>query len=185
MGIKELLSAIYAILFHNGALWRDLKNSEAGDEFSVLREYAVPVIALVQLLKFPLIGVPRTAMIFTIANFLIDIAALYLMTGGAVYLLAQERPENFKARTLMLFCYSMTPVWLVELFYFTGIWSPLFAFAALSYTLVIGRNGLKLLLDIDEAVSVPALRYTALFVIMVNLAAFLLIRSAMKLFNLF
>jgi hypothetical protein len=183
MGVKELFSAIYTILFHNRTLWRDLKKGEVGDELSVLREYAVPVIALVQLLKFPLIGVPRAAMIFTIANFLIDIAALYLMTGGAVYLLAQERSERFKSRVLMLFCYSMTPVWLAELLYFTGFWSPFFAFAALSYTVVIGRNGVKLLLEIDEVLSASALKNTILYVGMVNTIAFLLIRSAMRLFN--
>lgn len=183
MGVKELFSLIVTILFHNSALWHDLKNSEAGDEFNVLREYAVPVIALVQLLKFPLIGVPRLAMIFSIANFLIDIAALYLMTGGTVYLLSQERSESFKARTLMLCCYSMTPVWLGELFYFTGVWSSFFAFGALSYSLVIGRNGLKRMLDIDEAFSVPAMKNTAFFVVMINIVAFLLIRSAMRLFN--
>ncbi len=104
---------------HSGAnYWKE--GIQSDDEFNVIREYAVPVIALVQIAKFPLIGVPRPAMFFAIANFLIDIAALYLMTGGAAYLLEQERPEVSKTGTLTILCYSMTPVWLCELFYFTG-----------------------------------------------------------------
>jgi hypothetical protein len=184
MDVKELFSAIITLLFRNRTLWHNLKKGDAGDEFSVLREYAVPVLAIVQLAKFLLIGVPRTAMIFAIATFLVDIAALYLMTGGAVYLLAQERSESFKARTLTVFCYSMTPVWLFELFYFTGIWSWLFASLALFYAFVIGRNGVKLLLDPDGTISASALRNTALFVAMVNMVSFLLIGSLIRLFNL-
>jgi hypothetical protein len=185
MGVKELFSAIFTLMFRHNTLWRNLKDKKGitDDEFSVLREYAVPVITLVQLAKFPLIGVPRPAMFFAIATFLIDIAVLYLMTGGAVYLLAQERSESFKARTLTVFCYSMTPVWLFELFYFTGTWSWFFAFLAISYTLFIGRNGLILLLDLDATVSARALSNTALFVVMVNTVAFLLISSLIRLFN--
>jgi hypothetical protein len=184
MSVTELFSAIFRLLFHNSSLWSDLKKGSEGDGSSVLREYAVPVIAMVQLLKFPLIGVPRTALIFAIVNLLIDIAALYLMTGGAVYLLAQERTESFKAGTLTVFCYAMTPVWLFELFYFTGLPGWLFAFPALSYTLLIGRNGLQHLLYLDKPLSASALRNTALFVVMVNTVAFLLISSTMRLLNL-
>ncbi len=184
MSVTELFSAIFRLLFHNSSLWHDLKKGSEGDGSSVLREYAVPVIAIVQLVKFPLIGVPRTAMIFAIVNFLIDIATLYVMTGGAVYLLAKERTESIKAWTLTVFCYALTPVWIFELFYFTGFPRWLFAILALSYTLVIGRNGLKHLLDLDQPLSAPVLRNTALFVVMVNMVAFLLISSTMRLFNL-
>ena len=184
MSVSELFSAIFRLLFQNSSLWHDLEKGSEGDEFSVLREYAIPVIAIVQLVKFPLIGVPRAAMIVAIVNFLVDIAALYLMTGGAAYLLAQERTESIKARTLTVFCYSMTPVWLFELFYFTGFPSWIFAVLALSYTLFIGRNGFKLLFDLDKPFSASALRNTALFVVVVNMVAFLLISSIMRLFNL-
>jgi hypothetical protein len=183
MGVHELFSAIFTLLFRNSALWRDLKKREVADESSVLREYAVAVIALVQLVKFPLIGVPRTAMIFTIATFLIDVMALYLITGGAVYLLPKKQTESFKTKILTLFSYSMTPVWLFELFYFTGLWSWLFAVFALGYSLVIARNGIKLLLDPDETLSASGLRNTALFVVLVNMLAFLLISSLIRLFN--
>ncbi len=182
MSVKELFVAIFTLLFRNRTLWRDLKEGIPGKEFTVLREYAVPVIALVQLAKLPLIGVPQPAMFFAITNFLIDIAVLYLITGGVGYLVAREQSESFKAMTLHVVCYSMTPVWLFEPFYFTGTWSWLFAVIALSYTLVIGKNGLTVF-DLEPAVSRPVLRNTALFVVLVNIMAFLLINAAMRLFN--
>jgi hypothetical protein len=77
----------------------------------------------------------------------------------------------------------MTPVWIVELLYFTGSWSWLFAFLALSYALVIGKNGLAVMLDFEVAVPVNVLRNTALFVVTVNTSVFLLIRAVMRLFN--
>ena len=145
MDVKELFSTIFTLLFRNNTLWRNYQEHEGikSDDYNVIREYAVPVIALVQLAKFPLIGVPRSAMLFAIAVFLIDIAALYLLTGAAIYLLEQGQPESFKDRTLTVVCYSMTPVWLFELLYFTGPWSWLFAFFAVMCTLVIGKNGLR------------------------------------------
>ena len=183
MGVKELFVATITLLFRNSTLWRDLKEGIPGKEFNVLREYAVPVIALVQLAKFPLIGVPQSAMFFAITNFLVDIAVIYLITGGVGYLVAREQSESSKAMMLNVVCYSMTPVWLCELFYFTGHWSWLFAFIALSYTLLIGKNGLSVMFDLEPAVSRPVLRNVAFFVVMVNIVASLLINAAMRLFN--
>jgi len=59
MGVKELFSAIFSLLFQYRKFWKNLKEGATGDEFNVLRDYAVPVIALVQIAKFPLIGLPR------------------------------------------------------------------------------------------------------------------------------
>ncbi len=183
MGIKELFSSILTILFRYRKFWRELKADGRTEELDLQREYAVPVIALVQLMKFPLIGVPRTAMFFAIANFLVDVAALYLVTGGAAALLARSGAKNTQAKVLTIFCYSMTPVWLFELFYFTGSWSWLFAAFALSYTLVISRNGLSVLFALDEALCAAAMRNVALFLVLVNGAAFLVIKALMRLFN--
>ncbi|MEI7748396.1 MAG: hypothetical protein WCI81_04905 [Chlorobiaceae bacterium] len=183
MSVKELFVAIFTLLFRNRTLWRDLKEGISGKEVTVLREYAVPVIALVQLAKLPLIGVPQPAMFFAITNFLIDVAVLYLITGGVGYLVAREQSERFKAMTLNVVCYSMTPVWLFELFYFTGPWSWLFAVIALSYTLVIGKNGLTVLFDLEPPLSRPVLRNAAFIVVMANIVAFLLISAAMRVFN--
>ena len=183
MGTKELFSAIFTLLFRYRKFWRDRKEAAPNDEFNVLKDYAAPVIALVQIAKFPLIGQPRQAMIFAIANFLIDIAAIYLIMGGTAYLLSRERSERIKAGMVTVFCYSMTPVWIGELFYFTGSWSWLFAFLALSYALAIGKNGLAVMLDFEVAIPVNVLRNTALFVATVNTSVFLLIRAVMRLFN--
>jgi len=183
MGVKQIFSAIFAVLFRFPGFWRDMKEGIPDEDFNVIREYAVPVIALVQIAKFPLIGVPRPAMFFAIANFLIDIAALYLLIGGASYLLDRDRPERIQAGTLTILCYSMTPVWLCELFYFTGNWSMLIAFLALSYTLVISRSGMTVLLDLDSGVSGASLRNAALFLVTVNSAVFLLLRAVMRLFK--
>ncbi|MEI8185976.1 MAG: hypothetical protein WCG19_04690 [Chlorobiaceae bacterium] len=183
MGIKELFSAIFSLLFQYRKFWQTLREEPTDNEFNVLRDYAVPVIALVQLGKFPLIGLPRQAMIFAIANFLIDIAALYLMMGGAAYLLARERSETIKDGVLTVFCYAMTPVWIFELFYFTGSWSWLFAFLALSYALVIGKNGLSVMHEFDSGITGTSLWNTAFFVVTVNTSVFLLIRAVMRLFN--
>lgn len=183
MGVKELFSAIFALLFRHRKFWLDLRQSNPGGEFNVLRDYAVPVIALVQLAKFPLIGVPRSAMYFAGANFLVDIATLYLLAGGAAYLLEHERSESIQSGTLTVFSYAMTPVWIFELFCFTGNWSWLFAFVAIAYTLVIVRNGLIVLLALDSALSATALRNISLFAFAVNSATFLLVRALIRLFN--
>ena len=172
------------LLFRNGRLWNTIRELPPDEEFNVQKDYAIPVMALVQLLKFPLIGLPGRAMYFAIACFLIDVAALYLMTGGAASLLAYKREKNVQQKTMILFCYSMTPVWLGELFYFTGAWSSLFAALTLGYALFVGRNGLKLLFDLDDRLSGAQLTKTALLVLTVNLSVFLLIRAIMRLLNI-
>jgi len=184
MEAKELFFAIVRLLFHNNALWRELKESIVGKEPSVLREYAVPVIALVQLAKFPLIALPRPAMFLGITSFLVDIAALYLIVGGVVSLLRKERSESLKALVLTVICYSMTPVWLGELLYFTGSWSLLFALLALSYSIVISRNGLMVMLNLDKKLFRTALGNIMFFVAIVNSVVFVLINAAIRLFNI-
>lgn len=184
MGIKELLTAVFSLLFRNRRLWHSIRELPLDEEFNVQKDYAIPIIAFVQLLKFPLVGLPGRAMYFAIASFLIDIAALYLMTGGGAYLLAKEGEKNVPQKTNILFCFSMTPVWLGELFYFTGSWSWLFAALALGYALFAGRNGLKELFGLDLPLSGTQLTNTALLALTVNLSAFLLIRAVMRLLNI-
>ncbi len=185
MGVKELFSAIVAVLLRNGRFWLELKETPPSEESNVMRDYAVPLIALVQLAKFPLIGQPRVAMYFCIATFLIDVAALFLLTGGTLSLFEAKKRERFQESLSRVVSYSMTPVWMIELLYFlNGNWSFLFAAAAISYTLVIGRNGMKVTLDLAPAPSASALRNTALYLMAVNSASFFLIRSLMRLFNL-
>jgi hypothetical protein len=167
MGFKELVMAMIAVLFHHRSLWQSLKVEGKVAEDVVLKEYAIPVIALVQFVKFFLAGNPRHAMVFVIMNFLVDISALYLLMRGAAYLFEYKRSE-----AVTLLCYAMTPVWLFELFFFSGSWSIYFALFALLYTLVISRNGLIFWLDLDFAASAPAVKMAAFFLVIVNSAAF-------------
>ncbi len=180
---KELFISIFAVLFRYRSFWQKLKDNMPSDTSGLLRDYAVPVIALTQLCKFPLIGVPRPAMFFSIATFLIDVGVLYLLIGGAVYLVDPERPEKIQSDMLTVFSYSMTPVWISELFYFTGVWSWLFAVSAILYTVVISRYGFNLLCEPHTADSRNALRKITLFQVAVNCAVFFLEKALMRLFN--
>jgi hypothetical protein len=178
MGLKELFASIFAVLFRHHSLWQDLKLSDRMDESAVLREYAIPVIAVVQFVKFFLTGNPRQAMVMAIVDFLIDVGALYLLIRGAAYLFERERQE-----AVTVLCYSMTPVWIFELFYFTGNWSWFFAVSALIYCLVISRNGYLVHLDRNAVLSGQVLKIAAIFLVTVNSAAFLLIKAVMRSFN--
>ncbi|MEI8033343.1 MAG: hypothetical protein WCH05_08365 [Chlorobiaceae bacterium] len=184
MGVKELFSAIARLLFSNGRFWRELKESVPPEDANVMREYAVPVIAMVQLLKFPLIGQPRPAMYFSIANFLIDVAALFVLSGGTLSLLEPDKRERFQESVSSVVCYAMTPVWLGELLYFIpGSWNLLFAAVAICCTLLIGRNGLKITFEGELVLSASALRNVAIYFVAVNSASLFLIRSMIRLFN--
>jgi hypothetical protein len=183
MGVRELFSSIFAVLFRFRMFWSKLKDNPPGDETLLLREYAVAVIALVQLAKFPLIGVPRTAMFYSIANFLIDVGALYLFLGAAAYLLGQSSAKKSTAGIPALFCYSLTPVWIAELFYFAGAWSLPAAAVAMVYAIVINRQGLVSFMGLEPTVSGAVFRNIALLQLLGGGALFLLIRALMRLFN--
>ncbi|NTV97839.1 MAG: hypothetical protein HGA70_01575 [Chlorobiaceae bacterium] len=180
---RELFSRIIAVLFRYPAFWSGMKENPPADETVLLRDYAVPVIALVQLVKFPLIGVPRTAMFYTLANFLIDVGALYIIAGAASYIVEHDSSKCSPQKTLAVFCFSMTPVWISELFYFAGPWSWLAAAIGIIYALVINRHGLIVFLGLDQGVSGAALRNIILLQLLTGGAVFLLIRAVMRLFN--
>jgi hypothetical protein len=183
MAPKELFSSVIAVLFRYRSFWRNLKEAPPPDETTLLREYAVAVIALVQLCKFPLIGVPRTAMFYAIANFLIDVGALYILVGAASYIVEHDRTKHSPGGMLAVFCYSMTPVWISELFYFAGTWSLLAAVLGIVYAIIINRHGLVEYIGFDTAVSGAALRNIALIQVVTGGAVLLLLRAVMRLFN--
>jgi hypothetical protein len=183
MAPRELFSSVIAVLFRYRTFWRNLKEEPPADETSLLREYAVAVIALVQLCKFPLIGVPRTAMFYAIANFLIDVGALYILVGAASYIVDQDQAKHRPGDMLAVFCYSMTPVWISELFYFAGIWGLLAAVVGIVYAIVINRHGLTEYIGLDKAVSGAALRNIALLQVLTGGAVLFLLRAVMRLFN--
>jgi len=180
MSIKKLFSTIIALLFSHRQFWEDYRSGKAGVVDNVLKDYAVPVIALVQLVKFPLIGIPRQAMIIAIATFLVDVAALYLITGGIMRFFEGERQNRQEQIITAVIGFSLTPVWLAEPFYFLGNWSWVFASAAILFSLFISNNGFSLLFDRTNQ---SAMRNSALLLVTVCLAVFVVERGMLRLFN--
>ncbi|NTW57221.1 MAG: hypothetical protein HGB20_09295 [Chlorobiaceae bacterium] len=183
MGVRALFSFIIAVLFRYRTFWMTLKENPPGDETALLRDYAVPVIALVQLAKFPLIGVPKSAMFYGLANFLIDVGALYIMVGGASYLAEHNRLKANPSGMLAVFCFSLTPVWISELFYFAGHWAWLAAVIGIVYAIVINRQGLVTFLGLEPSASGGLLRNIALLQVLTDFAVLMLLRAVMRLFN--
>jgi hypothetical protein len=183
MGVKALVLTVLAVLFRPGTFWKELKRDDQG--VNALKDYAVPVIAVVQLCKFPLVGVPRTAMLFSLVTFIVDVSVIYLLAGGIMRLFDRQQKENVQDAVLTILCYALTPVWLFELLYFTGGWSWFFAAAALSYALVIGRMGFAVMLDAAGAGRTEGFAGKAgLLIIMTEIAAFLVIRGLLRFFTI-
>jgi len=186
MDLKKLFSTIAALLFSFRAFWEEYFSGErSGNQWNVLKDYSAPLIAMVQLLKFPIIGVPRQAMIVAIATFLVDIAALYLISGGMVRFVDTEGRRETEERVTALAGFSLTPVWLAEPFCFIDGWNWLFASLALGYAFLICRSGFLLLAEryLQPAPSRPAMRNSALLFVTVCAALFLVERAILRLFN--
>jgi hypothetical protein len=182
MSLKTLFLTVFSLLFTPGKFWRELK--ETNPSINALKDYAVPLIAVAQLVKFPLIGVPRTAMMFSLISFIVDISALYLLAGAVVYLLDRDYPEALQQRVMTVLCYSLTPVWLFEPFCFTGRWSWYYAAFALTWALFIGKSGFSLMLHEENAHREGATPKAALLIILVNIASFMVLRGFIRFFNI-
>lgn len=178
-GLKQLFGAIGAVLFRYRRFWRELQQGGWPEGLDVQRGYAVPVIAMVQLLKFPLIGVPRPAMFFAIASFIIDVAAFYVLSGVTSRILFQEKAGEMEGGVVTVLSYAMTPVWLFELFYFTGSWSWIFALLALGHMLLISNSGFSLLFSLSGR----PLQIAAIFTGILQTSVFVLFKSLVRLFN--
>jgi hypothetical protein len=183
MDPKQLFSEFVSVLFRFRTFWNRMKENPPADETGLLRDYAVPVIALVQLAKFPLIGVPKPAMFYTLANFLIDVGALYVITGAASYLAGNDSSKKNQQGMLTVFCFSMTPVWISELFYFASPWSWLAAAAGVIYAIVISRQGIVAYLGLEPGASGALLRNIALMQLLTGGVVLFLLRAVMRLFN--
>jgi len=177
MPLKQLFSAMMAVMFRYRNFWARVREGEWPEGVDLLRSYAVPVIAMVQLLKFPLIGVPRPAMFYAIASFLLDVAALYLLSGGMLKLLLTDDPARIEGKVVTVLAYGLTPVWLFELFYFSPLWSWMVALLALGHTLLIAWYGFSLLLGVSGR---PMLR-AGFFLAGVQSIVFMLSMSLMRL----
>lgn len=174
-----------AILFSFRQFWEEFfSQSSDVPQGNVLKDYSVPVIAMMQLVKFPLIGVPRLAMIVAIATFLVDVAALYLVAGGLSGFIDNGRnrsqpPEEATA----LAGFSLTPVWLVEPFFFIEGWNWLFAALSICYAFLICRSGLVVLAGRTMRPGRSAMRNSALLLVTVSTAVFFVERALLRLFN--
>jgi hypothetical protein len=148
MGLKWIFAAMFAVLFRPESFWQDAR--ERFREVNAMKDYAAPVIALLQFVKLPFIAVPRMAMLLAIIGFTVDVAVLYLLTGAMVSLAGAERPESVQHEIVTALSFSLTPMWLVEPFGFAGVWRWLVMAAALVYTLFISRAGLQAMLGSAE-----------------------------------
>jgi len=137
----------------------------------------------VQLVKFPVIGVPRQAMITAIASFLADVAAIYLLAGGAMRLFDRERRNDLEESVTALTGFALTPVWLAEPLCFIEGWNWLFAAAAIVYAVLLWRCGFLLLFAAEAQPGGSALRNSSMLLVAVSAAVFLLEKGMLRLFN--
>ncbi|TCD47093.1 hypothetical protein E0L29_10070 [Chlorobium sp. N1] len=76
--------------------------------------------------------------------------------------------------------YALTPIWLFELFYFTGSWSWLFALLALGHMLLISTAGFGSLF----ALSGRPVKAAALVTGLLQASVYVLSTALVRLFNL-
>ncbi|NTU59090.1 MAG: hypothetical protein HGB00_09315 [Chlorobiaceae bacterium] len=181
MGVKWLFMTIFSVLFHPEAFWEEA--SAHRREVNAMKDYAAPVIALAQLSKIPFIAVPRMAMFLAIVSFVVDVAVLYLLSGAIVTLVGSDRTESIQDDVMTMLCFSLTPVWLAEPFYFSGPWRWLFMVAALLYSLLIARSGLKAMLE-KEIPQIDAFSgKSALFLVVATMTSFMLTSGFARFFT--
>jgi len=103
---------MFSVLFHPETFWKEIR--EHRRDVNAMKDYAAPVIAMVQLCKIPFIGVPRMAMFAAIVSFIVDVAVLYLLSGAIFSILGRDQPESVQHDVMTMLSYSLTPVWLAE-----------------------------------------------------------------------
>jgi len=181
MGLKWLFMTMVSVLVHPDMFWKE--QAEHGDEVNPMKDYAAPIIATVQLIKLPLVGVPRSAMIMAIVSFIIDVAVLYVLAGAISRLAGLNGADSVQDRVLTLLCYSLTPLWLAEPFYFAGEIRWLVAAGALLHALFIMRPGLLSLIDRETIPVEPIAVKTALFTVAATVASFTAMTGLIRIFT--
>jgi hypothetical protein len=181
MGVKWLFMTMFSVLFHPEAFWKE--QGERREGVNAMKDYAAPVIAIVQLVKLPLVGVPKPAMILAIVSFIVDVAVLYLLSGAIASVAGRDRNTSLQDDVLSMLCYSLTPIWLAEPFYFAGIWRWLFLAAALLHAFLILKPGLQATLD-REVPQIDALTgKTAMLTFAATLASFMAMTGLIRIFT--
>ncbi|MBF0586726.1 hypothetical protein INT08_05510 [Prosthecochloris sp. N3] len=143
MGIRQILALVAGVLLRPARFWQEVMTEGKLEEGNPMREYAVAVIAVMQLFKFPVIAEPRPAMLFAIFSFVLDIAALYLLCGlfGASSFGRKRKKERNELRA-MVPVFALTPFWLSEPLFFADIWGLFAVSAAVLYVLLLSAQGL-------------------------------------------
>jgi hypothetical protein len=183
MGLKRLFMTMFSVLFRPETFWKEIR--EHRREVNAMKDYAAPVIAMVQLCKIPFIGVPRMAMFAAIISFIVDVAVLYLLSGAIFSILGRDQPESVQHDVMTMLSYSLTPIWLAEPFYFLGPWRWVFLAAALLHTLFISRFGLQAMFD-KEVPHIDALSgKSTMLVALATMTSFMLMSGIMRFFTSF
>ncbi|NTV03064.1 MAG: hypothetical protein HGB04_09875 [Chlorobiaceae bacterium] len=181
MGLKWLFTKMFAVLFHPESFWKEGAGRREG--VNAMKDYAAPVIAMVQLVKLPLVGVPKPAMIMAIVSFIVDVSVLYLLSGAIASIAGPDRKASLQDDILAMLCYALTPVWLAEPFYFADAWRWLFLVGALVHAFLILKPGLHATLDM-ETVQVEALTgKSALLTCGASLASFMALTGLIRIFT--
>jgi hypothetical protein len=183
MGLKWIFTTMVSVLFRPDSFWKDAR--ERLQEANAMRDYAAPVIAIVQLCKLPFIGIPRMAMLLSIISFTVDVAVLYFLSGAIVSIAGTDRSETIQNDVMTVLCYSLTPVWLAEPFLFTGAWRWLFMVVALIYTLFISRLGILAVPGIENPRIEAISRKSGFLVAMATMISFTLSNGLIRLFTSF
>jgi hypothetical protein len=181
MGLKWLFMTMFSVLFHPEAFWNDQGRRREG--VNAMKDYAAPVIAVVQLVKLPLVGVPKSAMIVAIVSFIIDVAVLYVISGAIASVVGHEQGETVQDDLLTMLCYSLTPLWLVEPFYFIETWRWLFLGAAVLHAFLILKPGLRATLGSESPHIETLTLKSSLLTLVASLASFTAITGLLRIFT--
>lgn len=181
MGLKWLFMTMFSVLFHPEAFWTE--HAERRDGVNALKDYAAPVIAMVQLVKLPLAGVPRSAMILAIVSFIVDVSVLYMLAGAIATLAGRDRRESLQEEVLTMLCYSLTPVWLVEPFYFVETWRWLFLAGALLHVFLILKPGIHATFEHDVPHIDALTGRSALLTFVATMASFMAMTGLIRMFT--
>ncbi len=181
MGVKWLFATMFAVLFRPERFWTEARE-ELG-EVNAMRDYAAPLITIAQLCKLPLIGAPRMAMLMAIFGFVIDVAVLFLLSGAISSLAGSDRSETLQQEVMTVLSFSLTPIWLAELFSFLGVWRWLVMAAALLHAVLMTRVGMHALLDIETPKIEALWRKSGLLMATATFISFMLIGGLVRLFT--
>ena len=182
--MRQFFLTIRDVIFKPGKFWSDVSAGGGHGSLDALRSYAVPLVALAQIAKFPIIGVPRTAMIYGIINFILDVAVLYLLMGLYTASLDEARGKDGATSAALIPCFSLTPFWILEPLFLFDRFGLFFAGAGVLCALFVANTAVAVLyphrLPLPAKVSYRLQLVTALG----TMLTFFLMSGVMNIFTL-